>query len=316
MKKLFLLPLMLIGLVGCVDDGPTTIEFDYIFTAQPVVFATSSKGYPVFKNVQEDFTIKTSGKRIIQASVFVKKDTDTNKASVFLKKLKQDIVDGINNPVLIKSGMEQAGSSVDEQQIKFGVGAAPAFNITKNGNGFSLGFEYTSDIKDEVSNFVSLMNPSISSISDEYVFQSSITDESVSTSSLKIVCPAGAPAVAFYKHATNDNFEAADPMSQFESERYDVIVAPTHGGMNQLINGHANYQIAATITFGNMYILSTGRDKDNEMNAGDKVLYFQKNDLPGKVFNYLYGDLGLKTYDVTNAMQTKSIIENDATMKI
>ena len=64
-------------------------KIDYIFTAQPVVFATSSKGYSVFKNVQTDFVAKTNGKRIIQASVFINKNTDTNLASLFLKSLKK-----------------------------------------------------------------------------------------------------------------------------------------------------------------------------------------------------------------------------------
>ena len=156
----------------------------------------------------------------------------------------------------------------------------------------------------------------ITSIADEYIFQSNITDETVSTSDLKIVCPAGAPAVAFYKHATNNNFETSDPMSQFSTQNYDVIVAPTHGGMDKLINANANYKIAATITFGNMYILSTGRDADNTMNKGDRVLYFSENDLPGRVFNYLYGDLELDSYAVPAASDTKIIIENNGTMRL
>ena len=84
----------------------------------------------------------------------------------------------------------------------------------------------------------------------------------------------------------------------------------------QVINKNANYQIAATITFGNMYILSTGRDEDGIMNEGDKVLFFQENDLPGKVFKYLYGDLKLDAIAVGSTQETKSIIENDGIMKL
>ena len=95
-----------------------------------------------------------------------------------------------------------------------------------------------------------------------------------------------------------------------------MIVAPTHGGMGKLINEGANYTIAATITFGNMYIVSMGTDSDNELNAGDRVLYFQKNDLPGKVFDYLYGDLNLSTYDVAGAADTKNVIENHGILRV
>ena len=313
-KGLFLFPLMLIGLVGCNNNEDRVIKFDYIFTAQPVVFATSSKGYQVSNNVQTDFSTKTSGKRIIQASVFINKNTSVNKASLFLEKLQSDITNGVADPNIIKTGIAKAGSA-EEQQSIFGVPAGAAYNVTLNGNGFSLGFEYSKNIKSEVSDFVSLMNPTITTISDEYYFTPNITDREESFADLKIVCPSGAPAVAFYNHAQDSNFETAAPIPTLLGNNYQVVVAPTHGGMDKLINANANFQLAATITFGNMYILSTGRDKDGVMNRGDKVLFFQENDLPGKVFKYLYGDLGLKTVAVSDAQSTKNIIENDGIMK-
>lgn len=314
-KSLFLLPVLLGTLTGC-NDGPSTIEFDYIFTAQPVVFATSSKGYSVFKNVQTDFVAKTNGKRIIQASVFINKNTDTNLASLFLKSLKEDIEAGVADPTLIRAGIAKAGSSAEAQQAKYGVAAGAAYNVTNSGNGFSLGFEYAADIKNEVSDFVSIINPSITTIADSYYFNRNITDDQADYSGLKIICPTGAPAVAFYNYAQSDKFETAAPIPQFMTNNYDVIVAPTHGGIDKLVNANANYTMAATITFGNMYIISTGRDADNTMDAGDHVLFFSENDLPGKVFKYLYGDLGLDTFAVAQASDTKSIIENDGKVKL
>lgn len=314
-KTLLLLPVALIGLTGCGSDSSRTVELDYIFTAQPIVFATSSKGFQISSNVQNDFKIKSSGKRIIQASVFINKNTSVNKASLFLNKLSEDINEGVANPNLIKAGIAQAGSQEQQQNI-FGVPAGAAFNVTNNDNGFSLGFESAEDIKDEISSFVSILNPSITSISDSYYFSSNVSNPEESFSDLKIVCPSGAPAVAFYNHALDPNFETAAPMSQFLTNKYDVIVAPTHGGMDKLINEGANYTIAATITFGNMYILSTGRDKDSIMNKGDKVLYFQENDLPGKVFTYLYGSLELDSIAVADALSTKTIIENNGIIKL
>ena len=316
MKKYLFLLMVLIGtLTGC-NKGPSTIEFDYIFTAQPVVFATSSKGYSVFKNVQDDFKVKSNNKRIIQASVFINKNTNVNKASLFLESLKSDITSGVADPNLIRAGIAKAGSSAEEQQAKYGVGAGAAYNVTLNSNGFSLGFEYAFDIKDEVSSFVSLINPSIASIPDSCFFEKSIDDAEASFADLKIICPTGAPAVAFYNYAQSEKFETAAPIPQFITNNYDVIVAPTHGGIDKLVNANANYKIAATITFGNMYILSTGRDADNTMNKGDHVLYFSENDLPGKVFNYLYGSLELDTFAVSSAADTKSIIENNGTVKL
>ena len=84
---------------------------------------------------------------------------------------------------------------------------------------------------------------------------------------LKVLSPIGAPAVALYHLAGNDNFTTtSDPQSglipMFHSAEYDVIVAPTAGGLKQILNAAnpASFKIAATITFGNMYIVATGKD--------------------------------------------------------
>lgn len=316
-NKIFLLPVMLVGLVGCnKNNEPATYQFDYIFTAQPVVSATNST---IFKNVQDDFLVKSEGKRIIQASIFINKNTDKDKAALFLESIKSDIELGIATPSLIKTGIEQAGSA-QEQQGKYGVPGAMAFKVTNSGNGFSLGFNYSNTIKEETSSFAHLLNPALGTLTDDHIFTHTIEDNTKPFSDLKILAPTGAPSVAFYNYATNSNFETtSNPQTglipMFAQNNYDVIVAPTHGGLMQVINKSANYQIAASITFGNMYIVSMGTDSDNELNAGDRVLYFQKTDLPGKVFNYLYGDLELSTYDVASAADTKNIIENHGVLR-
>ena len=312
-KTTLLIPAMLFGLVGC-NNQPNEIYFDYIFTAQPVVFATKAKGFPIYKNVQEDFMAKTQ-KRIIQASVFVNKSSNQDKVYSYLELLSSSIAACLGSPVLIKNGIEQAGST-EAQSAKFGVAAGAAFNVTKDGNGFSLGFEWTATIKSSVENFMSVVEPSIQSIDNQYIFNNTSHEQTTEIGDVKVICPAGAPAVAFYNHATDENFTTGAPLSQFLTNNYDIIVAPTNDGLKKIINESANYQIAATITFGNMYIISTGRDADGVMNKGDHVLYFQKNGIPGKVFNYLYGDLELDTYDVKDAAATKNIIENNGYLKL
>ncbi len=133
---------------------------------------------------------------------------------------------------------------------------------------------------------------------------------------LKVLAPTGAPAVGLYQFATSENFTTTtNPqtglMPMFKSNEYDVIVAPTHGGLNQIINQGANFSLAATITFGNFYIVSMGTDSNNTLDAGDKIIIFQENDVPGKVFNYLYGDLGLSVTAVAAATDTKMILTNN-----
>ena len=70
----------------------------------------------------------------------------------------------------------------------------------------------------------------------------------------------------------------------------DVVVLPTNAGVQAIVNAKAEYKIAATITFGNFYIVSMKNDANNVMDADDTILLFQKNNVPDKIFHYVYGD--------------------------
>lgn len=110
---------------------------------------------------------------------------------------------------------------------------------------------------------------------------------------LSIVCPSGAPALAFYTELNNPNFNTGDAQSilpELKGENgSDVIVIDTVNGIKAL-NAGANYKLAATITFGNFYIAATGNDEDGVMNDGDYIVVFSQGATPDLVFHYLYGD--------------------------
>ena len=143
----------------------------------------------------------------------------------------------------------------------------------------------------------------------------SCSSENAATRNLdiKILAPTGAPSIGLYGFAseietTSSPADALMPF--FTQDVYDVLVAPTQGGLTKIIKQQANYKIAATITFGNFYLLSTGKDDDGILNAHDTVVIFQENDIPGKVFNYLYGDQELTVYAVPAANNTGQIINS------
>ena len=133
------------------------------------------------------------------------------------------------------------------------------------------------------------------------------TNPSLRDTDLKILSPTGAPAVSMYnfvKGLTTVLNPATELLPEFGKDNYDVIVAPAKGGLTKIVKANANYQMAAVVTFGNFALVSTGNDDDNILNAGDKVLFFQPNDIPGAVFNYLYGDLELETLSVDDVKLT------------
>ena len=114
-------------------------------------------------------------------------------------------------------------------------------------------------------------------------------------STLSVITPTGAPALAFYKYANQTNFETnANPaegiIPQMVTGKKDVVVLPTNAGIQAIVNKKAEYQIAATITFGNFYLLSMNNDENKTLDANDTILLFQKGNVPDKVFHYVYGN--------------------------
>lgn len=125
---------------------------------------------------------------------------------------------------------------------------------------------------------------------------------------IQVICPTGAPAFAFYNHGQDANFETnTDPknivsMMNKTSDKQFVVI-DTVSGIKAIKNG-APYKLAASLTFGNFFIASTGKDDNETMDAGDKIVLFNQNATPDLLFHYLYGndyDAGIEY--VTNVQE-------------
>lgn len=125
-----------------------------------------------------------------------------------------------------------------------------------------------------------------------------------------IVTPTGAPALAFYNYASYKNFETnsvpTNIVAMMSKGEKDVVVLPTNTGVQAIVNSKAEYKIAATITFGNFYIVSMNNDDNQTMDANDTILLFQKNNVPDKIFHYVYGD------SLNNALHYVSAVSDAA----
>ena len=113
-------------------------------------------------------------------------------------------------------------------------------------------------------------------------------------SQVSIVTPTGAPALGFYGFVSSSNFATnTDPsliVGMMNAGQKDVVVLPTNAGVSAIVNKNAPYKIATTITFGNFYVASLNNDDNGVMDANDTILLFQKNNVPDKLFHYVYGD--------------------------
>ena len=123
---------------------------------------------------------------------------------------------------------------------------------------------------------------------------------STSALPLKVACPSGAPAVSLFAHLGESNVEinAAETVQGYMSDNAnkDLVILPTNYGIKQIVTQNVNFKLAATVTFGNFFLLATGTDTDHTISDGDKVLAFQQNGVAGKLFAYVYDGIDL---DVT-----------------
>lgn len=145
----------------------------------------------------------------------------------------------------------------------------------------------------------SLSNQESSGVNTSSSSSSNKVDDFKKNTNLKMITPAGAPALAFLNYLHDDNYETnttpANIIASMNSGTYDIVVVDTIGGMNAITKG-AEYKMAATITFGNYYIYSTGNDDNGIMENGDKIISFGMNQTPDKIFNYLYPDIEVTEY--------------------
>ena len=111
---------------------------------------------------------------------------------------------------------------------------------------------------------------------------------------LTYMVPTGAPAIAMSEFAALEGFETTTEPSTIvpllANGQYDVAVLPTNVGATAMNVKKVPYKILCTITFGNLFIGSTGKDSDGVMGADDYIVSFQQGAVPDKIFHYVYGN--------------------------
>jgi len=127
----------------------------------------------------------------------------------------------------------------------------------------------------------------------------SCSSKKIEEKTLNILCPTGAPSLAFLNKMGDVSFETNSNTSNIlayfsESSNKDIIVFDTVNGIRAILKG-APYKLACTLTFGNFYLVSTGNDDNGALDSLDTVILFGEKGIPDFVFRYLYGsDLSIE----------------------
>ena len=119
---------------------------------------------------------------------------------------------------------------------------------------------------------------------------------------LSIMCPSGAPALAFYGEL--DNLDVADALAiktqLLTDNGPDIAVLPVNVAVS-LLNGNINYKMSSIITFGNFYLVDTSKDDDGVLSSDDNIVLFSQGSIPDLLFHFIYGDLYDKNISYLNS---------------
>ena len=113
---------------------------------------------------------------------------------------------------------------------------------------------------------------------------------------LTVLAPKGAPAIGVLGYArknaaqvtTVDGADLLQAALVNPNSEYDVVVAPVNLGAKLISAGKSDYKLAAIITWGNLYIIST----DTELKADAPMATFGQGAVPEKVFETVKSSLG------------------------
>jgi len=140
------------------------------------------------------------------------------------------------------------------------------------------------------------------------------SNSQTSTNHTKIICPKGAPSLAFYDQGNNEKFETASPMnvkSQLLSTNYGMVVFDFYNGLNVLKNKESydknkDFKLARIITGGNFYL--AGINTTSKPTASSKIVAFSKNSLPDLVFKKVIGDEIYNNLSYVNDNEAASVV--------
>ena len=120
--------------------------------------------------------------------------------------------------------------------------------------------------------------------------------------SVKILCPTGAPTLAFVSEYENimengridfvkGTNELIAEFSKVDSD-YDIIVAPINLGTKLIEKGQTSYKLDSIITWGNLYLVGTSEDA---LTGNGEIALFGEGAVPQKVFETVNTNKELKT---------------------
>ncbi len=136
---------------------------------------------------------------------------------------------------------------------------------------------------------------------------------------VKVSSPNGAPGIALAALAVNApeqyTYVAAEAITaEFASAKADFIIAPINAGAKLFKAGKSAYQLAAVVTWGNLYFASQKADFSAEAMNGADITLFGENTINASVALFTLKENGIEPKSVSylaGAANTQSLLLTD-----
>ncbi len=269
---------------------------DYVVSSYPVVYNASrqNNSLSVYANVAQEYGNLYGTNGFPQAGLFIRTDlendaTQADNISDFLATFDSDVADIISGASNTASLMDSYSTDEEVQSTRFGFNKTTLQACQENN---LLSF-ISAENNPSISDFEAFSNLGYSVSSDQlssyYPSNASVSNSEDASYSFSVTSPAGAPAAAFARYASNDNVTIASDTSlvraAFTAAESDFIVFDSSNGLK--LAGD-NYKLVRMVTFGNLYVVSTGNDDDGVMDNDDYIVSYGEGLIPDLAFKAVY----------------------------
>lgn len=277
-------------------------QLDYIVSSYPVIYSAGlkNKNLSIYENLKDSFSKKYKTNGFPQAALFIRSDlmdncSDDQKNIDLVYPFLNYVDSSIND--LLKEGKKAIGylndySSNENEKIenRFGFNL-DTFKAMMDGNKLSFIENTDNPTTDEYEKFSKPLKLSFNSDDFSKTYRNNYNEYNKSFNFPKVTVPKGGPSFVFTKYAINDNLNIASPdivSAQFTSKESDFIVFDSVNGIKLSKKNNDSYKICRLITFGNLYLVSTGFDEDKKISSDDIILSYGENLIPDLVYKSLY----------------------------
>jgi len=280
---------------------------DYVISSYPVIYNATLKNtkLSVKENLAEKFGTKYSTDGFPQAGLFIKtslSETEDENEKAKIEKLLSKVDDATSllvsqNVQTVADALDNSGTS-EEVISRYGFNGTTLKNCQDQGSN-KLSF-ITKDKNPDTTGFAKFSKPLAIDVQDSQLSafyptkDTAVKPEASTSLEYTVTSPKGAPAAVFYSdYADTEHFitgEPTVPQSAFAKGTSDFIIFDSVNGLKLSAKNSNNYKLVRMLTYGNLYLVSTGNDKNDTFDKSDYCLSYGENLLPGLVSKDLYKD--------------------------